>query len=315
MGIGASDNKCEAIMCLEDTNGVYKAPVASDKNFPMGKVEYSSDPRTKEGLRAANGKYSPARKHPAGTLGTVTIPSSLMKVADIETAIEVAPLFEMSGFQVIDNGGNKELYFDGDGNCATGSMRVFNKGCGTASGGLGTDFRGMHGSITLKAETAGSEFEIVFEGQAGIEGTPMSAKTSISSGFVGDTVTRAVEYLEGAVTLGGVATAIEGLSLSMNVELKEKKSTLTGKHGIDYIAEVDIKPVVSITAPIGTDTATWWPNVLDGSVISSFTYIGTYWNITMTDLVIGSMAKNADGIISLTQELEPTTILLAPKTV
>jgi len=92
--------------------------------------------RTSEGLSDANGKFSPARMFQNGLLATVSMPSSLMKVDDITTAtgdIEVALPFLLSGFQEIVNGDNKELFFDGDGNCATGSMRVFNKGCGTSS--------------------------------------------------------------------------------------------------------------------------------------------------------------------------------------
>jgi len=315
MPVSALDNKAEAIMVLEDTNGTFKTPVAADKNFPLGKVEVNVEARNAEGLRDANGKFSPARMFQTGLLASVTIPSSMMKVDDITTAIEVAPLFEMSGYQVIDNSGDKELYYDGDGNCATGSMRFFNKGCGSSSDGIGTDLRGMHGSLTISAETAGAEFKVQWEGQAAVEGVPETTKTSIASGYINDAAIRATELFEGTVEVDSIATAVEGLSIAMNVELKEIKSAVAGKNGIDYIYEADVKPVVSITAPIGSDTSTWWPNVIAGTVIQDLTYVGTYWDFTFTDLVINSMARNADGVISLTQELSPTTILLAPKTV
>ena len=318
MAISALDNKVEAILCLEDTNGVFKTPVAADKNFPLGKVEANIETRNAEGLRDADGKFSPARMFQTGLLGTLTIPSSMMKVDDITVAtgaIELTPLFSLSGFQEIVNGDNRELFYNGDGNCATGSMRFFNKGCGSSSEGLGTDFRGIHGSLTIEAETAGAEFKVNFEGQAAIEGTPDTTKTSISSGYDNDAATRATELFIGSVEVDGVATDVEKLSIAMNVELKERKSPEDGKNGIDFIYEADIKPTVSITAPLGADTSTWWPNVIAGNVIPTLTYTGTYWDYSLTDLVINSMAREADGQISLTQELSPTTILLVPKAV
>jgi hypothetical protein len=318
MAISALDNKVEAIMCLEDTNGVFKTPAAGDKNFPLGKVEASIETRNAEGLRDANGTFSPARMFQTGLLGTLTIPSSLMKVDDITTAtgeIELLPLFALSGFQESVDGDNKTLFYNGDGNCATGSMRFFNKGCGTSSEGLGTDFRGIHGSLTIEAETAGAEFKVNFEGQAAVEGTPDTTKASIASGYANDAATRATELFIGSVEVGGVATDVEKFSIAMNVELKERKSPETGKNGVDYIYEADVKPTVTITAPLGADTATWWPNVIAGNVISTLTYTGTYWDFELTDLVINSMSREADGQISLTQELSPTTILLTPKAV
>lgn len=315
MSVEALDQKVDAIIAIETTNGVFETPIVADKNFPIGKVEHNADPRLTEGLRDANGKFSPSRKYPAGILGTMTIPSSMMKVDDIKTEIEIAPLFQMSGFQVVDNAGELELVYNGDGNCATGSMRVLNKGCGSSANGIGTDYRGMHGSITVSAESAGSEFKVSFEGQAAIEGTPETVKTVISSGYSNDAATRATELFVGAVEFDGVSTALQNLSFAMNVELMERKDPTAGKNGIDFIYEADIKPMVSITAPLGTNTATWWPNVLSGNVVPLLKYTGEYWDFEFTDLVISTISRDANGEIRLTQELEPTTIKLIPKAV
>ncbi len=312
----ALDNKVDAIMCLETATGTFKSPVAGDKNFPIGKVELNIETRNAEGLRDANGSFSPARQFQTGLLGTFTVPSSMMEVDDITSAtgeIEIAPLFQLSGFKLDDSLTNLKLVYDGNGSCSTGSMRVLNKGCGTSTEGIGTDVRGMHGSISFGAETAGAEFKVSLEGQCAIEGTPDTTKAVISSGYANDSATRATELFVGSVLVGAVATAVEKISCTMNVELKERKSAVSGKNGVDFIYEADVKPVVSITAPLGTDTSTWWTNVIAGNVISTLSYTGTYWDFSFTDLVINSMSRDADGEISLTQELSPTTITLQPK--
>jgi len=66
----------------------------------------------------------------------------------------------------------------------------------------------------------------MFEGQAAVEGDPDTTKASIASGYINDAATRAVELFEGAVEVNSVATAVENLSLAMNVELGEIKSTV-----------------------------------------------------------------------------------------
>jgi hypothetical protein len=316
MSISALDNKVEAIFGLESTNGTYEALLAANKNYPLGKTELSIETRNAEGISDANGRFSPARMFQTGLLGTIKIPSSLMKVDDITAAtgeIEVAPLFQMSGFQIVQVVDDLTLVYNGDGNCVTGSGLVFNNGCGTNATGLGTKVRGMHGSLTISAETAGAEFKVDFDGQCAIEGTPDTTQTSIASDYINDAATRATELFIGAVEVDSVATAVEKISIAMNVELMERKNPAAGKNGIDFIYEANIKPTVSITAPLGSETSTWWPNVIAGTVIPTLTYVGVHWDIAMTDLVINSMAREPDGEIKLTQELSPTTITLTPK--
>ena len=318
MSIETLDAKVNAIVAIETTNGEFNTPVAANKNFPIGKVDFNVDSRMSEGVSDANGKFSPARMFPNGLLGTFTIPSSMMKVDDIATdtgEIEIAPLFEMSGYQITDNAGSLELVYNGDGNCKTGSMRVLNQGCGTSTEGKGTDFRGMHGSISVTAETAGAEFKVSLEGQAAIEGEPDSTKAVIASDYINDASTRAVELFRGSVEINAGASAVEKLSFAMNVELMERKSADAGKNGIDFIYEANVKPTVSMTAPLGVNTASWWGNVIDGNVISEISYTGEYWDFIFTNLVINSMSREADGEIKLTQELSPSTIRLVPKTV
>jgi hypothetical protein len=308
--------KFNAIMTMEDTAGTFKTPVASDNNFPLGVEDISYDGRMSEGFRDANGKFSNPRQFANGWLATFKANSYLMEPVDAnktDGAVEIAPILVLSGFRQVDGTTNKELVWDGEGSCSTASMRALNKACGVNADGVGTDLRGIRLSTTIMAETSGSAFMVTADGMAGVDGDIDTTKTVITDVYSNDADKRNIEMFVGSLTLNGVATPVEGLTIAMNAENQEQKTSESGKKGIDYIYGADYKPTVSITAPIGTATTSWWAAVVAGRVVDTMVYSGTYFDISCTDLVINSIARSADGKVKLTQELSPKTITITPK--
>ena len=313
---GVLAGKYNAVLTMEDDAGTFKTPVAGDNNFPLGVSDIAFDGRMSEGFRDANGKFSVARQFANGWLATLKAESYLMEPVDpnkTDGTIEIAPMFVLSGFRQVDGTTNKELVWDGEGSCSTASMRALNKACGVNADGVGTDLRGMRFSTTITAETSGSPFMISADGMAGVDGDIDVTKSVITDVYSNDADKLPIEMFVGSLTLGGTEIPVEGLTIAMNAENSEQKTPTAGKKGIDYIYGSDYKPTVSITAPIGTATSDWWTNVVEGVVIDTMVYTGTYFDITCTDLVINSIARNSEGKVSLTQELSPKTITVTPK--
>ena len=125
--------------------------------------------------------------------------------------------------------------------------------------------------------------------------------------------TRNVEMFAGAFVFDGVATSVGALTINMNATQKVRgDASKTG--GAELVVTTDYDPKVSITAPVGVDTAAWWQNVLDGKVITSLVYTGTYFDITISNLSIADHQQTDDeGELAQTQELSFQSIEIQAK--
>jgi len=309
----ALTQKIVAVMALEDVNGTFKTPTDADKNFPLSCEVVSPETSQTEGARDANGKISRGRFYPNGTEIPVKLSSTLMEAVDPTALIEISPLLQLGGFNIVDNGtsGNKDLVFDGSSSCNTASMRVVNLDCSGTSG-YGWDIRGLRSSIQIVAESAGSVFTINADLKGALEAQGDNLP-AIGINYTNDANLRNNEMLTGAVTIDGVATAINGLDININAETKVKKDpSKTGQRS--YSKSTDYDPKVSITAPVGVDTTGWWDRVASGGTIDNITYAGIYYDIIIEDLSIASFSVTDDeGELANTQELSFGKITLAHK--
>jgi len=312
---GVLASKTNAIMGSEAVAGVWNEPTPADKNFPIGVDIVNIDPRMSEGFEDANGKDSPSRQFSNGFIANLNISSYLMEpvnpaVADGE--LEISPLFQQGGFRLDSSDTNFKLIWDGNGTCNTGSIRVLNKECGNGSTGTGTDIRGMRNNITITAESAGSPFMVTAEAMGAVEGEIDVSKSVIAEEYSNDAGTQPIEMFVGSLELDSVSLPVDAFTLNMNTENVEQKDPSANK-GVGHIYTNTSKPTIELKAPIGTATGNWWTNLEDGKVYSTLVYTGLHYDITMTDLVVSSVAREADSKIKLTQVLKPTTITIDPK--
>lgn len=294
---------------VEDTEGVFKAPVAGDMVFPLDFEPVTPELGFAAGVKDALGTFTQPRQFPQQITGTSTLMSSFMSATDptdATGALEISPLFLMGGFKesTWDDGGTakKSLVWDGNATCFTGSGRLSNVGCGEATVGYGYDVRGMRTAIEIMAETTGSEIKINAPAQFAIEAEGDDLAV-IATEYANDAATRATELFLGAFTFDGVATPIESLSINMNNTQKAKKDPAAGG-GTSFVVSTNYEPTMSITCPVGAATADWWTNATTGKVITEAKYEGTYFNIILSNLSIKSHAQeDSEGEVSLTQEL------------
>lgn len=306
---------------IEGTEGTFETPLAADMKFPLDFEPVSPELNTVEGVKDALGSFTQPRQFPGQITGTTTLMSSLMKVDDTTVAtgdFEIAPLFRMSGWSVDswdDSGTSRvSLLWDGNATCETASARLINVGCGTATQGYGYDVRGMRGSIELNAESTGSEIKVNVPATCAIE---LESRTHsvIATDYINDAATRATELFLGSFTFDGVATPIESLSIAMNNTQKAKKDP-AGKYGVSYVTSTNYEPTMTITCPVGSETDAWWGNATSGKVITTATYVGTYFDIIISNLSIKSHGQeDAEGEVSLTQELSFESIRINAKNV
>ena len=304
-----------ATLVLEDTDGTFKQPVASDMVFPLSVEPIATELGITEGLRDANGKFSRGRYFKGKQSLTTTLHSYLMEPVDpVNTTgdIEISPLFIMSGFRLEDGTTNKKLVWDGETPCTTGSMTAVNLGCGTGTSGAGWDLRGMRTSIEIMAEATGSVFNVNAAATACVEDYSQT-KTAVTKVYANGADDANVEMFVGSLVFDGVATAVDALTISMNATQKVRgDSGATG--GAELVSTTDYDPKVTITAPVGADTASWWQNVLNGTVITELVYTGTYFDITLSDLSIANHSQaDLEGELALTQELSFAKIEIQAK--
>lgn len=302
-------DKINAALVLEDTSGTYKAPQASDMVFPLGADIVTPDLQTTEGVKDALGKHSQPRRFPQKISATTTLYSSLMEAADATSAtgaIEVAPLFQMGGFNLDtwdDNGTTKlSLVYDGNGNCETVSAIIQNLGCGDASTGYGYQLRGMRAAVEIMAETAGSEIKVNLPVTAAVQAESRTL-TPPAKVYANGAATANTEMFLGAFTLDGVATPIEKFSVSMNPTQKVKSSP-SSNFGVSSVTSTAYDTSFTITCPVGSETDGWWTNATTGAVIPLAAYLGTYVNMSWANLSVKSHnPEDGEGEVVLTQEL------------
>jgi hypothetical protein len=319
MADGYFTQRMAAAIKLESTEGTFNQPLAADMTFPLEVEVISPELNKTEGLRDSNGKFSRGRDFTGTVTATTTAHSYLMDPVDSTSAtgaLEIAPLFEMDGFRQStwdDSGTDRlSLVWDGEAGCATGSMTAVNLGCGTGTTGYGWDLRGIRSALEIMAETPGSVWNISAALTCAIEDESQS-KTVVAKEYINDAATRDVELFDGTLTLGGTATPVESITISMNPQQKSKKDP-SAEGGVSTNTSTDYDPLVSITVPVGVATANWWTNATTGEVISDLTYTGTHFNIIISDLSIRNHTnEDSEGEIAMTQELSFAKIEIQAK--
>jgi hypothetical protein len=306
--------RADGALVAEDTNGTFKQAIQADKTYPFGYDVVTTENNITEGFRAANGKISEPRYFRGAVTAATTLHSYMTESADPTSATGTfvfGDLLAMCGFREDTGDTNIKYIWDGQTNCQTMSGTFVNLGCGTSTTGAGYDLRGMRGNFQLTAEETGKPFMIDIPVMAAVEDYDQ-AKSAIGGDFTLED--SAVELFEGALTFDSVLTNVETISIDLAATQKTGKTPAAGKNGVSLIKTTDNRPKVTITAPVGSDTATWWDNMINGNVIAELTYVGTYYDITITNMSIsGHTQEDSDGEIALTQELGFDSITIEAK--
>ena len=300
--------RLSAVIVAEDTRGTFKQPQASDRDYPLEVTNLTPNPNTVEGLRDSNGKFSRGQTFPGQTTIGFDARTYLMQAVDATSAtgkIEIAPLLEIGGFRqsTWDDGGTEKLslIMDGEADCTTGSMTGVFLGCGEATQGYGWDVRGIRSAIEIVADTSGGIIFVTASCE-GAEEDNSYTKTAVTKSNAIDVDAQGKEMFLGAVSFDGVSTPIENFTISMNPE-NTPFGDPAAEGGVGYIETDDYDKMITMTAKAGTATVEWWNNLKNSDVVDTWSYIGDYVNIIITNLSIRNHSEDTAGTVALTQEL------------
>ncbi len=299
----------------ETTEGTFEQPLAGDMAFPLGSEMFTPELGLTEGLSDALGKHTQPRFFPSRTGIVGNLMSYLMSAtnpASLDGELEIAPLFEMAGFNLDTTQTNLALVWDGSGNCKAFSAIALNAGCADATTGYCFKVRGARASIEIDVAEAGAVFDVKAPVSGAVE-EEGQAIPIVAKEYANDAGRREVEQFLGSLVFDGVATPVEKMTIALNGQFKKVgQPNATG--GVETVITTTYDPKVSITVPVGTATANWWTNALTGKVISELKYTGTYFDITVSDLSITSHTNaDSEGEVALTQELNFGAIRIEAK--